>query len=172
MQCRMNSLSREQIISEITAAFDGIPRGKITLHEAFVIDTGGSEKQQRAAHKHDTEHRWQDVRDSDIEHHPSTLCYVCPGSFRYYLAAYMVWSLRHYDTTASSSLEFTIGALCPNTNKPRYKHEGAALLALFTPGQTTAIRHFLAFMAQEGDPGNRFEAQLALDVYWDPKHPV
>ena len=166
----MNSLSREEIISEITDAFDGVPRGKITLHEAVVVDSCGSEKRQRAAHRQDTEHRWQDVPDSDIESHPSTLCYVCPASFRYYLAAYMVWSLRHYDTTASSSLGFTIGALCPNTNKP-HKGEGAALLALFTPAQATAIRHFLAFMATEGDAGDRWQAQLALDVYWDRAAP-
>ena len=163
----MKPLSRDEIISEITAAFDGVPRGKITLHEARVIDSCGSEKEQRAAHKQDTEHRWQDVPDSDIESHPSTLGYVCPTSFRYYLAAYMAWSLRHYDTTASSSLGFTIGALCPNTNKLQ-KDEGTALLARFTPSQTAAIRRFLAFMAREGDPSDRFQAQLALDVYWEP----
>jgi len=45
-------------------------------------------------------------------------------------------------------------------------------LALFSSDQATAIRHFLTFMAREADPGDRFEAQLALDVYWDPKRPA
>ena len=163
----MSDLLRNEIIADITAAFSDVRRGSTTLHEADVIDSCGSDAQRRAARSRDTESRWQDVPDADIESHSSALSFLCPESFRYYLAAYMVWSLRHYRTSDSASSDFTIYALTPNTNKQRDKSK-LSRFALFSPRQTMAVRRFLEFMIEHGDGcADDTAAKLALDAYWN-----
>jgi len=81
----MNEALRDEIIADITAAFRDVRRGGITLHEADVIDRCGSDSKRRAARARDTEARWQDVPEEDIQSHPSALSFLCPESFRYYL---------------------------------------------------------------------------------------
>jgi hypothetical protein len=117
----VNDALRDEIIAEITEAFGGVLRGRTTLHEADVIDEYGSEEERRAARARDTEQRWQDVPDSDIESYSSVLSFLCPESFRYYVAAYMVWSLRYYRISDSASSDFTIYALNPYRNTPHEK---------------------------------------------------
>lgn len=163
----MNDVLRDEIIADITEAFGGVRRGEITIHEANVIDDCGSEAERRAARARDTEKRWQDVPDSDIESYPSALSFLCPESFRYYVAAYMVWSLRYYRTSDSASSDFTIYAFTPNTNKPNDEWK-LARFALFSPRQANAIRRFLGFMVEHGDgDADEIQAKLALDTYWN-----
>ena len=69
----MNEDMPDQVIAEIDKAFDGVKRGAVTLHEADVIDRYRSDKECKAARAQDTEGRWQDVPEADIETHPSPL---------------------------------------------------------------------------------------------------
>ena len=163
----MNDSLREQIIAEINAAFDKVPRGQITLHEADVIDDCGSDKDRRKARRLDIESRWQDVPASVIEAHYSVLSFLCPESFRYYIPAYMVWSLRYYKMSQSISSDFTIYALTPNTNKPLDKFS-LQRFSLFSPPQARAVQRFLQFMVDHGDGhADDSQAQLALNAYWN-----
>ncbi|PWU10334.1 MAG: hypothetical protein C5B50_25730 [Verrucomicrobia bacterium] len=162
----MNDVLRDEIIAEITAAFSGVARGDTTLHEADIIDRCGPDSARRAARARDAEKRWQDVPDTDIEQYPSALSHLCPESFRYYIAAYMVWSLRHYRTSGSASSDFTIYALAPNTNKPKDKR-ALSRFENFSTRQAQAIRRFLEFMVEHGDGlADDAQASLALDAYW------
>ncbi len=162
----MNNLIRDEIIAEIAAAFSDVCRGDITLHEADVIDDCGLDSMRRAARARDTEKRWQDVPDADIESHPAILCFLCPESFRYYIAAYMVWSLRHYQISNSDSSDWTIYALTPNTNKPLDKRT-LSRFAIFSPQQSRVIRRFLEHMVDHGDGyAHSAQAKLALEAYW------
>lgn len=158
----MTESARQQVIDEIERAFNGLARGDITLHETDVIDGCGSERQRRKARKLDVEKRWQDVPVLAIDSHPTALCYA-GDSFRYYLAAYMVRSLR--DLT-SPVADFTIYALVPNTNKPRHKWR-LERYSEFSPEQTQAVFHFLQLMAEE--EGYNDSAKLALDALWAEK---
>jgi len=163
----MNDTLRAEIIVEINTAFAKVRRGNITLHETEVIDSYGSDKERRTARRQDTELRWQDVPAPVIQAHPSALSFLCPESFRYYIAAYMVWSLRHYNTSDSASSDFTIYALAPNTNKPpdRWKLER---FSLFSPLQARAVQRFLHFMVEHGDGrADTSQAELALRAYWN-----
>lgn len=163
----VNEVLRDEIIAEITAAFSDVRRGAITLHEADVLDGCGSESQRRTARALDLERRWQDVPDSDIESHPFALSFLCPESFRYYIAAYMVWSLRHYRTSSSLSSDFTIYALTPNTNKPTDKWQ-LSRLKMFSHRQACAIRRYLEFMVEHGDDfADDTQAKLALVAFWN-----
>jgi hypothetical protein len=165
----MNDALRDEIIAEITAAFSGVRRGEITLHEADVIDDCGSDTARRAAHARDTEKRWQDVPDADIESYSAILCFVCPESFRYYIAAYVVWSLRNYRSSRSITSDWTIYALAPNTNKDLDERK-LTRFNMFSAEQARAIRLFLEYMVEHGDGHvDATVAKLGLEVYWNKR---
>ena len=90
---------RQEVIDAITGAFDGVWREDgVTLHQARVLDDYGDEEEQAAARKKDKDTRWQDVPDRWIERDlANTLPFLCPKSFRYYIPAFMIWSLKNYD---------------------------------------------------------------------------
>jgi hypothetical protein len=80
-----------QLIAEITAAFDGVAREDgTTLHEAIAIDNWRSHEEQMTARRLDTEQRWQDVPGEAILACESVLPFLNPKGFRYYLPAFMV----------------------------------------------------------------------------------
>ena len=163
----MNDALRDEIVAEINTAFAKVRRGSTTLHEAEVIDNCGSDKERRTARRQDTELCWQDVPAAVIQAHPLVFSFLCSESFRYYIAAYMVWSLRHYRERDLASLDFTIYALAPNTNKPpdRWKLER---FSLFSPPQARAVQRFLRFMVEHREGGaDSSQAELALNAYWN-----
>ena len=168
----MDDALHEEIITEINAAFADVARGSITLHEADVLDGGDPDSERAAARARDTEGHWQQVPAAAIEAHPSILSFLCPESFRYYLAAYMVWSLLHYRTSGSLSSDFTIYALTPNTNKP-LKPWKLARFSVFSPAQARSICRYLQFMAEHGDGhADSWQARVALDSYWTAHAPA
>lgn len=160
-------MTPEQIVSEIEQVFGGINRGKgVTLHETDVLDACGSEKERAKARKKDAEKRWQDVPSDDIEGHQSALCFLDPDGFRYYLPAYMRWSLRHFKSSDSLSSDSTIYALGPSGNKG-VTDWNRARWEVFTQKQSQVILAYLRFMAEQGEGyADSFMAELAINVYW------
>ncbi len=154
------------VIGRITSAFDGIPREDgVTLHEADAIDDYRSEEECRAARKLDRERRWQDVPDEDIEAYPSILSFLDATGFRYYIAAFMVWSLKHYMTSDSLSSDYTIYALCPNRKELRDRK--TSQFSLLNEAQSKATCSFLRFMVDHGDGhADDAVAREALEKYW------
>jgi hypothetical protein len=142
---------KQTVIEEITAAFNGVSReGGVSLHEAWVIDDCGTDKQRAKARKKDAETRWQDVPDEDICRGDSCLCFLDEIGFHYYIPAYIVWCLRHIDTEdtndliyESNSYESIIYHLLDDSLDLHQYH--MARFALFTPEQSRAIAHFLEF---------------------------
>lgn len=161
-------MTSEQIVSDIEEAFAGINRGSsVTLHETDVLDACGSEKERARARKQDTEKRWQDVRDDDIENHQNALCFLDPDGFRYYLPAYMRWSLRYFKSSGSLSSDSTIYALGPSGNKG-VTDWNRSRWEVFTHRQSQVILAYLRFMAEQGeDYADSFMAELAINAYWN-----
>lgn len=156
---------KSTLIAQIHAAFKGVKReGGVTLHEAWLIDCCASDKQRVRARKLDTERRWEDVPASDIENYYSILSFLDPIGFRYYLPAYMVWTLQNYEHSGSTSVDNTIYAL---NFTPRLREHCMEKFRLFTLEQSAAICAFLTFMAteQEGFADARVAYQ-AWENYW------
>ena len=154
---------RPAIAELITCAFDGVERVGLTMHEADVQDFGGDWAEAR---RKDTDTRWQEVSDAAIEFCQTALGIVDTAGFRYYLPAYMIWTLNNF-TSDSNVVDFTIYSLLPR-NPSRF--------ADFTPAQAQAASCFLRFMARctngQVDEG---QAQKALAEYWGqfcPTEPV
>jgi hypothetical protein len=157
--------TRQRIIAEIENAFADVRRGNsITLHQARVLDDYGDEIVQAAARRKDTEIRWQDIPDAWIEKLADTLPFLDPEGFCYYIPAFMIWALRHYETSDSFAGAAAVYAFGVNPSG-----EGQmARLRLFTPRQAAAIAHFLEYFAHRanGDHADNETAQEALDAYW------
>ncbi|MEX0612191.1 MAG: DUF6714 family protein [Pirellulales bacterium] len=156
----------EGIIRGIHEAFVDVPRGCITLHEAEVIDEYGSDDARVDARKLDTDGRWEDVPDSHVEECTTALCHVDPESWRYYIAPYMVWSLRHLRTNDSIVSDFTIYSFDPSSDDPRLYAYSMDRFRLLDEKQSAIVCRFLRYMASKGDYADERVAHEALQKYW------
>ena len=168
------------LIEEINVAFDGVSRENgVSLSESWVIDNYGSDEERTEARKQDTETRWQDVPDEAIAHGYSCLSFLDEIGFRYYIPAYMVWSLRYIDIENlddpnhdSMSFESLVYALTLSGSTESLNEHRLARYRRFTIEQSKAIAHFLQldeerqdeYNAESGWPKN--DARVALEKYW------
>ncbi len=160
------------LIELITTAFQNVVRGGgVSLHEADVIDRTGYDnknaKNRVAARRLDTDRRWQDVPDKDIEDCYNILSFLDTEGLRYYAPAYMVWALKHFKTSGSMSSDSIIYTFNPYLNTGHYEWE-MERFAVFSAEQKTAICGFLRFMSEDSDEfADEYQASQALTGYWD-----
>ena len=97
------------MISQIADAFSSVRREEgISLHEAHVIDRYGTKQQRSEARKLDTDKHWNEVPDAQIEKSTSVLCFLDPIGWRYYIPAYMKWTLKYFKASRSFTCDSTI----------------------------------------------------------------
>lgn len=156
---------RQAIIDGIEHAFRGVQRGRgITLHQARVLDDYGTPEDEAEARTQDADTRWQDVPDLWIEEFGDTLSFFDPEGFHYYIPAFMIWALRHYDTSESFAGRAAVYAFGVNPlaqgNTERFQ--------LFDRHQARAVARFLDYFAHHADDdhADAETAQRALDAYW------
>lgn len=161
--------ARQALIAEIERAFDGVARGNgITLHQARVrddsISTGAGEKEEAEARKLDTDTRWQDVPDSWMAELGDDLIFISdPEGFRYYVPAFMIWTLRNYGDVgyqAEDQVAWVLG------QEPTGR-DAQDRCGLLSPVQKKAIAHFLQMYVGFADEFDAPVAQRALDEYWN-----
>ncbi|NER84275.1 MAG: hypothetical protein F6K42_33015, partial [Leptolyngbya sp. SIO1D8] len=92
------------LIQTITAAFSDVLREDgVSMHQARVIDDYGSPEEEAQARLLDIDTHWWEVPDAWIAEFYEILSFVDPKGFRYYIPAYMIWTLKNYDNTWSNS---------------------------------------------------------------------
>jgi hypothetical protein len=139
----------DELIAEITAAFDGVSREDgTTLHEAEALDNRESDEECRAARRLDTEQRWQDVPYEDILWCCSALSFLDVKGFLYYLPAFMVHGLRHFEDDPNGILHSCEYHLLYESQKSlrQSKPEPIATKYGFTDAQCRVIAKFLRFL--------------------------
>jgi hypothetical protein len=156
--------SRETLVAEIEAAFDGVAREcGVTLHEAREIDNHSSQKKRAAARALDVDARWQDVPAADLlRYGGGSFSFLDDKGFRYYLPAYMICVLTHFGSSKIRSEDYFIYGLCPDLSSKGRRLERFSIL---TEDQSRAILHFLEFVAKE----NSFyhdDVTAAIADYW------
>lgn len=142
---------RNALITDITAAFDGVSRGDgTTLHEAMAIDDREPPEEQRAARRLDLEGRWQDVPDCDIFECCSALSFLDESGFRYYIPAFMIYGLRHWGKDESFILDSCEFHLLHEYPKSLRKSDPASIARRnqFTAAQSEAVARFLRFIIE------------------------
>jgi hypothetical protein len=150
-------LTTDTLTTEITTAFDGIPREDgITLHEAEEIDCHGSPEELLRARQRDTDSRWQDIPDQWISELPSAVHFLDAKGLRYYLPAIMLWHFRHPHWSEPATADLLYSGL---TSKEFPHHHLVDLYNSLTDPQRRAVAHWLHFY---GDDCNNPNEQLTL----------
>jgi hypothetical protein len=146
-----------ELISTIEAAFDGVPKPhKMTLRVARAADDYVPEEEWSAIRALDSEARWQDVADTDLEEHWDVHPFFDAPAFRYYIPAFLVWAIRHYTTMDYHVEGMTLWSLKPENEQ----------LQLLTEEQRYAITQFLKFGAMAFDDFDAQEAAVLYEGYW------
>jgi len=118
--------------------------------------------------------RWRQVPAEVIERNNASLCFFGPEAFRFYLPAFLLWTLRNYRTSDSFTVDSTIYSLDPGQDDLRAFI--LSKLSALTAPQREAVVAFLEFMRDHSDGHADAEAAArALDSFWlrhtDPKSP-
>lgn len=155
------------LIAEITAAFDGVAREDgVSLRESRVIDDYGCDEERAEARLLDTDTRWQDVSDADMQEYDGVLTFSDAKGFRYYLPAYMLRDLRLYVHPTYGFSSDTLSGL-QISSIPGMRDYKLEQFALITPPQGRAVCSFLEFIVAHGDEYYRQDAADALTAYWN-----
>ena len=157
-----------ELIAEIEAAFARVPRGKISLHEARVVDNYGTMKQRLRARKKDPEKRWTEVPDDVIETAGvSAASFLDPAGWKFYLPAFMRWTIRHYaDRPGSMLVDQTIYSLGLPPAEDHLHGFHMKHFQTLDERQSRAVCRFLRFMAAQHDHADADFAEQALEAYW------
>ncbi len=153
------------VLRAIEEAFADVPPGRITIHEAEAIDRYASEAERAAERGRDAERDWREVPDESIGECPDALAFLDPEGWRFYLPAYMRWSIRHLgDGGASMVPDHTIYSLALSPAAHLRAHQLARFRTL-DPGQARAVCRFLRLMAA-AEEVDGLVAGEALASHW------
>ena len=148
------------VIGEIEAAFRDVPLGERTLHQAELMDRYATDAERLAARELDPERDWREVPDASIRECPDALSFLDPVSWRFYLPAYMRYSLRNdFETDAA------IYTLDPAGIRQHEAHTENRFRTL-NGAQARAVCSFLLVASQSGGSGDDTSAREALEDYW------
>ena len=84
---------------------------------------------------------WHDLSDATVENEYAALSFLSPAGFRYFISAYMSFTLRHPESGAAA-VESTIWSLSPVNDQ----HFNRSKFILFNAAQSAAVVAFLEAM--------------------------
>jgi hypothetical protein len=106
---------------------------------------------------------WRELSDETIIRGYAAPCFFSAEAFRYYMPAFMVWSLEHHDTVEYAA-EATIRAFDPGAVDEVLRRFQASKFALLTEAQRKAVVRFLETFSHHPQLGPI--AKDALRNYW------
>lgn len=143
----MAASEEEALVTRIHRAFAGVGlEGGISLIEAEYADGG----QIAPEHLVDQQEKsdWTTLVDNRLCDFTVTFCFTDYKGFRFYIAPYMVWTLRNFRHSDSIIADGTIYAIDPDL----YIFDDHPFEGVFTDLQIDCMRDFLAFATrQEND---------------------
>ena len=138
----------------IESAFDGVPRPKTSLRQFVLTDQKGmsgtvTEEEWRLASISRTDAKWQDIAALEIEHCDCLLAHMQAQEFRYYLPAYMIYSLDRAQDLKDMIPGSVVFGLTPSKLDPVYSASQYSLLNAFQREATAAFLAYMAVHAEE-----------------------
>jgi hypothetical protein len=148
----------ERIANVITDAFCDIQlEGGTTIHEADLEGCYSDDRVLLEARQRDPENQWQDIPDWKLERfHPHNFFDL--KGWQFHVPAYMIWTLRHWRTSDSITIDWTIGTFFPTS--------GALHLlrySMLSFQQASSVYDFLNFFCIYS---NEPEPREAIEAYW------
>ncbi|MCD4686042.1 MAG: hypothetical protein K8S97_08910 [Anaerolineae bacterium] len=122
--------------------------------------------------------QWQSVTVATMAYEKSALSFFTPAAYQYYMPAFMVGCLEHFDDMGDA-VAWLVYGLTPQQVSLRDKKIFGNVsedvitsmqawfeekIAGFIPEEKAAIREFLEYMR---DTHDNEDARLALDSYWN-----
>lgn len=147
-----------KLIESITEAFAGTELGDgVTLHEADLEGAYCNDAVRLAARAKDTESRWQDIPDWKLERFGAALSFFDVGGWKFYIPAYMIWSVKHWRSTRALTADKVIwGFELSEFQRLRFES--------LSDEQSTVVLCFLKHLDEySGEP----DAKRAIQPYWE-----
>ena len=148
----------EELLNRIAECFASVPKpAVITKRVARGIDDDSNLSSARLEElrAQDQESSWTELTDDDIEYFDDILPWLDPDGYRFYLPAFMSYTLRRYRDSASLAMNGTIysctNCVCSHT------------FALFTAAQMRCVVEFLEFCAVADEYLDAAHAAYAVD---------
>lgn len=153
----------------IESAFDRTPRPEVSLRQFVLTDQKGmsgiiTDEEWDLAGILRTDAKWQDITALEIKYCDCQLAHMQAEEFRYYLPAYMLYSLDHaQDSILEGRIPSSvIFGLTPGEYDASYS---ASQYSLLDRPQRQAVAAFLRYMANNADDYDRSSAVKAL-AFW------
>lgn len=130
----------DEVIEQIRAAFTGVPRpsNAALLHPACRDDM---DLQGLYAFED-----WHDVPDDVIVSEYAALAFLSPEGFRHFIAAYLIWVLRHPEA-GEAVVDSAVWAFLPGLHGPTLADFVRSKWTVLDEPQRKAITAFLRAMA-------------------------
>lgn len=149
----MKAPSVEELTARIFDAFSGVRLdGGISLIEAELADDTLVEPDELIEEKDD----WTKLINDRLCDFPYTFCFTDFRGYRFYIAPYMIWTLRNFRTSDALITEFTVYAI----QTDRFMFLEHRFSDVFSLEQIKCMRDFLLFACENED---RFDGTVARE---------
>ena len=138
----------QKLIDKISNAFAGVRlEDGISLNMTEYHDAGGLFPEYAKKAESDERNDWSIIPEETLEKFTVTFSFTDLKGFRFYIPAYMIYTIRNYKSSDSIISDFTIYAIDPS----HYLFESTSFHNWFTQDQVTAMTEFLEFAIQSED---------------------
>jgi hypothetical protein len=160
-------LSKETVIEEIQAAFQGVRLGGgVGLFEAKAIDGHMDEATQRAYRAQDEKEDWTTISAEKLDRYHDSPCFFDAEGMRFHLPAFLIADLRGELKSATHPL-FHLVRINGSDHLAEYRK---SQLALLSRDQRAAIRSYLILLKDHPDHVHECpDIDAALQGYWKEK---
>ena len=135
----------QNLIVLIHSAFDGVTlEDGESLNMTEYNDSGGCMPEFSEKAKHDEREHWAAIASETLEQFTVTFSFTDLKGFRFYIPAYMIWTIKNHRTSDSIIADHTIYAIDPT----HHLFESIPFLRWFTPEQIHAMTAFLEYSAR------------------------
>lgn len=110
-------------------------------------DSGGCMPEFKQKAKEDERNDWTTIPDETLEQFTVAFSFTDLKGFRFYIPAYMIWTIRNHRTSDSIIADNTIYAIDPS----HYLFEAIPFCQWFTSEQIDAMTRFLEYAARNDD---------------------
>jgi len=114
----------------------------------------------------DFDRNWAEITDGDIESNDRALYGADPESWRYFLPAWMIWSLQFFRTNDLFIVDQIIYTFDPHLDNPELRRSVIERHSLLSPQQSAVVYRFLDYMSRNGDHADAVVALRAIEGYW------
>lgn len=138
----------QELIERIRAAFAGVElEDGISLNMTEYNDSGGCMPEFKVRALTDERKHWDAIKDETLEWFTGTFHFTDLKGFRFYIPAYMIWTIRNHRTSGSIISDFTVYAISPS----HYLFQNVPFLRWFTSEQVEVMRAFLEYASRNMD---------------------